>query len=240
MKHEINLGSTEKSVVTILEGKALEEKYPVKIGLAGNIKSLSAFLEKRYGTRVGKNLQAVDKDLAVVVVNGDEMKMVLFLDPQNEFGTMVTGKLDLTPELLEFCINTNKQFTREELVKIIRFNRRFFEAGQHQGILDSYLKLQLTGNTEVTAASDNRGNKELAFKKMINSQHVPTEFVLEIPVFKGFGKERFRVEVCIEATDASVRFWFESVELEELIETRKEEIFNEELKSCQDFVIINQ
>jgi hypothetical protein len=80
----------------------------------------------------------------------------------------------------------------------------------------------------------------MAFSKLIDSQHIPTEFILNIPIFKGFDPERFRVEVCLEATDASVRFYFESVELLELIETRKKEIFAAELESCKDMVIIHK
>ena len=240
MKQEIIIPKFEGNTLTILEGKALELKQPEKISLEGNIKAISDFIEKRYGARGGKKLQQVDKDLAVVIVDGEKMNMTLLLDPNDIFGTVISANLERTTELLTFCINQNKQFTREELVKIIRFNRRFFEAGKHQDILNAYLKLQLTGTTELTSASDNRGNKEAAFKKIIDSQNVPTEFVLEIPIFKGFGVERFRVEVCIETTDASVRFWFESVELAELIEVRKQEIFNEELRNCQDFVIINK
>jgi len=242
MKQSIELicNNLEGNTLTVLEGKALELQQPVKIAINGNIKAIGDFIAKRYAGREGKKLQEIDKDLAIVIIDAVEMNMRLLLDANDIFGTEINAWLELTPELKNFQINENKQFTREDLVKIIRFNRRFFEAGTHGDILASYLKLQLTGTTELTAASDNRGNKEASFKKLINSQNVPTEFVLELPVFKGFGPERFRVEVCMEATDASVRFWFESVELAELIEVRKQEIFNKELEHCQDFVIINR
>ena len=238
---ELKLDNFTGDTLTVLQGKALEQKYPVKIGIIGNIKAISAFMSKRYGgSQEGKNLQKVDASLAVVLVDETAMSIVLKLDPQNEFGTEVKGVLELTDELKEFGINDEVQFSREELVKKIRFNRRFFNSDKHDEILSAYMKLSLTGQTALSAASDTRGNRELAFKKEINSQNIPTEFVLTLPIFKGFGNESSRVEVCLEATDASVRFWFESVELAELIERRKLEIINEELKSVSDFVIISK
>lgn len=229
---------TNSNVLTILEGKALELKQPEKIILKGNIKAVSAFIKKRYRGRIGKGLQSVDQEKAVVIVQDDRMGMVLMLDPENVFGLEVHANLESTPELTQFGINNEQQFTREALVKMIRFNRRFFKAGTQQALLEAYMKLQLTGNTELSVSSDNRGNKEAVFKKFINSQNIPQEFILEIPIFRGFEPETFRVEICIEATDASVRFWFESVELTELIEKRKTEILDAELEYCQDFVII--
>ena len=240
MKNEIIITKVQGEKLTILEGKALEEKYPEKIRLSGNIKSIAAFLEKRYGTKAGKGLQFVDKETAVVVVNKEDMWMKLDLNPQDIFSTTINAKLDLTPELNVFKINTGQYFTREELVMIIRQNRRFFDSAKHNDILLAWMKLELKGSTQLTAASDNRGNKEQAFKKEIDSSHVPTQFKLTLPIFKGFEPESFYVEVCLEATDASVRFTFESVELIELVEKRKEEIFNEQLQSCADFVVIYQ
>jgi hypothetical protein len=237
---DLRFDNYAKETLTVLQGKALEQKYPVKINIIGNIKAISSFMGKRYGTLKGKGLQEVDASLAVVLVDETAMSIILKLDPQNEFGTEVKGFLELTDELKGFSINEGQQFSREELVQKIRFNRRFFSQDKHVAILAAYMKLSLTGQTTLSAASDTRGNRELAYRKEINSQNIPTEFVLTLPIFKGFTPETFRVEVCLEATDASVRFWFESVELAELIERRKLEIINEELKSVSDFVIISK
>ncbi len=239
METKIQVLGYQGNELVIREGEALELKPPAKIKLAGDIHSVATFFAKRYAdASVGNGNQLVDKYSTVIMVDREGMVITAYLNPQDPDGTEITAKLELTPELKQFCINTEKQFTREELVKIIRFNRRFFNAEPYEGILNSYMKLNLTGTTELSVGSDNRGNKDIAFKKLINSQNIPQEFVLNIPVFKGFPGESFRVEVCFETTDASVRFWFESVELNELIEVRKEQIFSKELESCQDFPII--
>jgi len=236
MKPEINLTLTDNTV-TILEGKALEQKYPEKISIAGNIHSVKNFIEKRYGTREGAELQKIDKDRAIVFVNEEKMTIQLELDPQNIFGAVIKGRLEFTPELLQFGINTTKQFSREELVRLIRFNKRFF-ASDHEAILLAYQKLQIKTASELSQESDTRGNKGVNFQKTVNIEHIPTEFILQIPVFKGFPDVKFRVEICLDATDASVRFWFESVELHDIVETGKKQILEDQLVCCKDFVII--
>lgn len=227
--------------MTIYEGKALDPKHPDKIKLAGNIESIANFLSKRYGSREGKELQLVDKDKACVVVNKDKMQIHLLLDPQNPFGTEVNASLEFTEDLKNFHINDNTEFTREELIKLFKFSKRLFDDAQkHEEVLNAYMKLNLSGTTNVKAESDNRGNKDLAFKKEINSQGIPQGFILNMPIFKGQPSERFRVEICLNVTDASVRFWFESVELVDIVEARKETIFAEQLKPAEDFVIIHK
>ena len=226
---------------TILTGNALDPKYPNKLKVTGDIKSVRSYLDIRAISKDDSPLQAVDFNNAIILINKVKGTITLQNNPNDPFGTEVEGVLLPDVSLAPFCINTNQQFTREQLVKIFRFNRRLFAQDKFQSILDAYLKLDLSGSTNFKDENDNRGNKEIFFKKVIDSSKVPTEFVLTCPIFKGFGAESFRVEICLEATDASVRFWFESVELAELIETRKEEIFSEQLAPyLTRLVIINQ
>lgn len=240
MEQKINITPTGDTL-TILEGKALDPKYPEKIKLIGNIQSISAFLLKRYAGRIGKGLQEVDKEKAVVNVDADKMNIHLDIDPENPFGAEVLAELKFTPELLAFHINGNHEFSREAMIKLLKFNKRFFaDPMKQETLLESYMKLNLTGSTQIKSESDDRGNRDIQFKKNIDSQNIPKSFVLEIPIFKAQPVEKFRVDICISVTEGSVTFWFESVELVELIEERKQSIFAQELKSCQDFVIIHK
>jgi hypothetical protein len=242
MKTDINITPAPGSsnTLTILEGKALELKQPEKINIAGNIDSISGFLNKRYDGRVGKDLQFVDKDKAIVIVDKDAMEITLQLDPQNTFGPVIKGSLELSTELAVFHINESKMFKREEFVNLLRFNRLSFDnKEQHEKILKAYMSFEAKTNTDLAAASDTRGNKAASINKQVTS-NIPTDFVLLIPIFKGKGPLRFRVEICLDVTDGGARFWLESTELHELINTERDIIFNEELKSCEDFVIINK
>lgn len=226
--------------LTILEGKTLEPKHPQKIKLSGNILSIGAFLAARTGQNKGLGKQLVDKSTAIVVVDRAKMTIDLFLDPQDCFGAEVHGALEFTPELQQWHINGTKTFTREELVKLIRFNGLNFPSKDaHQELLEAYMKLDVSTSGSLNAGGDQRGNKAVSFVKYVSS-NVPMEFILEVPIFKGFDPEQFRVEICMDATDASVRFWFESIELKELIEVKKDVIFNEELSHCKGLLIIEK
>jgi hypothetical protein len=239
-KINVNLASLSGNVITILEGEANTPKEPNKLVIVGNIDSVNKYLVARKGSQqIAGNLQHIDRDLALITVDNDGMNIHLQVDPNNPFGTEVTGKMVMNPDLTQFQINAKKMFTRESLLELFKFNRRFFPVeGEADRLVKAYQRLQISTSTDVKAESDMRGNKDMAFKKAVDSQNIPTEFTLHLPIFKGQKDEKFRVEICLDATDASVRFWFESVELVELIDRRKKEIFQNELKDFLDFAII--
>lgn len=224
--------------LTVLEGKILEQKPPEKISLSGDIKSVSGFLKIRAAS--GKGVQEIDKAKSVVIVDKKNLTIQLLIDPENHYGANVLGKLEKSDEITPFCINQVKTFSKEELVKLIKFNKLFFDdATKHSEMLMAFQKVSSTVNIKANDSSDDRGNKERAFVKEVTT-NAPTEFILNAPIFKGFEPVRFRVEVCLDVTEGSVRFWFESVELHEVMQKKVDEIFSEELKSAQGFVIINK
>lgn len=234
---ELNV-TTKGDTLTILEGKVLDQKPPEKISITGDIKSVSSFLSVR--TASGSGTQAIDKSKAVVVVDKKALTIELLVDPENHYGATVMARLEKSDELAPFYINQNKTFSKEELIKLIKFNKIFFDAPtKHSEMLTAFQKISSTVNIRANDSADDRGNKERAFVKEVTT-NAPTEFILNIPIFKGFDAVRFRVEVCLDVTEGSARFWFESVELHELIQTTVDIIFNEELKSAQGFVIINK
>lgn len=228
--------------IIIREGEAAPQVVPQKLKLAGNILSVAAFLAARYeNDKEGSGLQVIDPSTTVVVVDEKEMTITMFLNPNYEYGTEVVGKLEFTEEFKQWSINSNKTFSREELIKLIRFNRRYFpDLLKHEALLTAYQKLSISTTGELNQSSDPRGNRSIAFDKKVNSDNIPLEFILNVPIFKGFQPEQFRVEVCLDATDATVRFWFESVELAERIEILKEAIFADQLDHCKDFVVIRK
>lgn len=230
------------SELTVREGKALELKPPVKIVISGDIKTVSSFLAKRKTPYFIDNagLQEINPDRAIVTVDKSDLSIALELDPENVYGTEVTAKLAYTPELELFCINKNRLFNREELIKLIRFNKIWFaDAEAHDKLLKAYQAFTATVNANIGKTSDTRGNVDNSYKKTVET-NVPDSFVLNIPIFNGMEKRRFRVEIAIDSTDASTKFWMESVELNEIIQIETDAIIAEELKSCTDYVVIHK
>ena len=238
MKPEINI-TTSGDQLTILEGKTLDPKHPKKIQIEGNIDAVKEFLTKRTAIN-GQVLQNLDKEKAVIIVDEDKMHIQLLLDPENQDGTEVMAKLEFTTYLKDFHINGQKTFSREELVKLLRFSKLLFDdADKHEALLKAYQTFDFSASIQAAIDTDQRGNKKGSLTKVI-STNLPADFILGLPIFKGQPKETFRVEICYDTTDASIKFWFESVELAQLIDQRKIEIFEESLSDYQDYVIIKK
>lgn len=231
-------GST--SEIIFREGDALPPIAPKKIVIAGDIKTISSFITKRVSPFDGDNmgLQSINPDRALVTVDKEKLTIFLQLDPENEYGTEVIAKLAFTPELEQFFINKNKLFNREELIKLIRFNKIWFpDAEAHDKLLKAYQAFTATVNANIGKTSDTRGNVDNTYKKTVET-NVPDSFVLNIPIFKGMEKRRFRVEIAMDSTDASTKFWFESVELNDIIQIESQAILEKELEACSDYVVI--
>lgn len=168
------------------------------------------------------------------------MTIRLKLDPENAYGTEVTGALEFTKYLDQFHINQPVLHKREELVKLLRFSRQLFRDGdKYEELLKAYQTFDFKAYIEAAESRDTRGNKAGSMSKKVET-NLPDSFILSLPIFKGQGNEQFRVDICFDTTDASIKFWFESTELAELIDKRKIEIFTEELLDFQDFVIIRK
>lgn len=228
--------TAENGTLTILNGKALDPVAPEVVELSGDIKTVSAFLKLRKENGVGS--QMVDPNKAVLIVDKHNGTIELLTDPENKYGASVTGSLTPSEELAQFFINENKTFTREELVKLLKFSRLYFKSpAKHSDIVTAFQKLTSSIQVSNNASSDERGNKASEYIKNVTT-NAPTEFILNVPIYKGFPPATFRVEICLDVTDNSARFWFQSVELHELMLTMTEKIFEEELKAAEGMVIV--
>lgn len=208
-KVNITLAEGQKEVtVILLEGKAAPHVLPESIKIVGDINAVKDFILTRENT--------LDKNKAIIVFNEEKGEISLNSDPSHPHRTIVIGKVVSHPDLIEFKINKGGFFSLKELEKLIRMYRFYFP--------DKDAHLQLTGQLKSFTAnvysdlkneSDQRGNKSQAFNKKVQSD-LAAEFTLNIPIFKGQSPSTFRVEICYDVTDSTVRFWLESVELFEL------------------------
>lgn len=236
----LRLESIDGNVITVLEGKALDPVAPKKIAITGDIRTVSAFIagrndEKQLATA---GYQWINPDRAIVEVDKDKGTITLFLDPEDAYGPVITAKLEPNPDLEQFFINKNKQFSQRDLVQLLKFTRLYFEDyDKHGSLLKAYQAFSAKTYTDLSGDSDNRGNKNFAFNKKVETG-LPATFVMNIPVFKGQEPKRFMVEICLDVTDAAASFWFESVELKELQDIESEKILAAELQSCKDYVIL--
>jgi hypothetical protein len=236
---DLNITMKENgSEITVLQGQTLPLQPPNKIRIEGDIKTVSNFLKIRKDKGIG--LQEIDPAEAIIMVDKSELTIELQLHPENHYGAVVKGTLELSDELKQFCINKNTKFSRQELVKLIKMNKIYFDSkDKHAETLIAFQKIDSSVNYSAKDGSDDRGNKERTFIKNVET-NAPMNFTLFIPVFKGFQSEHLSVEICLDIEEGTAKFWLESVQLNELLQLSVDEIFAEELKVAEGFVIINK
>lgn len=230
----------EGNEIIIREGKALEPVAPRKIQITGDIKTVSTFINKRSTAAIAgiSGYQYIEPTRAIVEVDKAKRTITFSLDPEDTYGTIITAKLEPNPDLEQFHINKNKQFSQRELIQLLKFSRLYFEDfGKHGDLLKAYTAFTAKTYTDLAGDQDSRGNKNFAFNKKVETG-LPTSFIMNLPIFKGQEPRRFMVEICLDVTDAAASFWFESVELAELMELEGDKILQEELKACENYVVI--
>lgn len=228
--------------IILREGQALPLREPIKINISGDINTVKSFIDKRKNAGSGADdpgLQYINPDRAIVIVDKASLSIGLYLDRESAYGTEVLAKLEIEPELLKFCIESNKKFTQQELIKLLKYGKRWFaDEGAHAELLFAYMKLDVKVSADLkNDGPDGRGNKFSSFEKKVTS-NIPADFIMSIPLFKGQEPKRFRVEICFDTTEGSVKFWLESVEMAELIDIESERLLKLQATHCSDYVVI--
>lgn len=240
IKLEINPGSDE---LIIREGRAPDIQQPQQVYINCNLASLINYIVERdhFGLSQEEtagddtNPQIFKPDKTIFLVDLEKLTLTIDVDPQTPTGTKIIGSLEYNPDFTQFGINKNQTFTRDQLIKLIRFNRRFFQSvEQHETLLKSLSNLDILTSGHLQADSDNRGNKLQSFAKTANAKNVPLDFILNIPIFKGTTPVLIRTEVCFDVSESTVKFWLESFELPEITENLKQKMFDEVLATVTD------
>jgi hypothetical protein len=244
--------------ITIREGHALPLKEPEAYRFTGDLKCVRAYLDKHtvappktVDVPAGEaaNVLAffgdsnwVDPTKAVIEVDRTNMTIVLKSDPQSAYGTEITGKLVLSDELKKFHINANKTFKRKEFLDLLRFSRIYFSSQDvHEKMVTAFAQVSVKSSTDVQSGNDQRGNKNASMNKNVNSDGLPVDFILCVPIFKGYEKRSVTVQVCLDTSENEVIFWLESVELAELLVTERDALIEKELDGLdKTYVVMNQ
>ncbi len=218
--------------IIVREGQAIPHYEPKIINISGTIEAPGNFIEKRRGLH--------DKDGVNVTFNRSEMRITLTLDEREHFSTTITGKMQTNPDLDNYGINKEKYYTIADLQKFLRMRRSHFTDRDKNAIIVTNLsKFKASISTELEQMKSNRG-EEKQLKETKISTDLAMDFDLELPIFKGGQKKKFKVEICFEVRDAAVTVWLESPELQEIMDSDRDNIMDSELKKFSDFVVIEQ
>lgn len=234
---KVNVTPNGGGVVTILQGDALPLQAPKKLSIVGDFNSVKNFIAMR--DEGESELQAIYLHKSVITTNIVDGWIKLQTDPNDVFGTEVKAVIEMHPNLKAFGINSTKMYNQKEFVQLLKVNRRFFNSDFYDKLLNSYARFVIKSNTEATKQIANQvGSSNNGFNKNVDTGDLPLEFSLNIPIFKGGQNESFLVQVFVESVENSIKFFLESIDLIELIERRKEEVFAHQVEECFDGILV--
>lgn len=222
-----NTVDTEKPVV-LLTGKALEPKYPEAVELTGILSAPADFLEHKKD-----NYNPLNCHVRVDRVAGS----IMFLgDDKLDTGEVIAGKLVPSAAFSKFAINTGKLFTAFDLAALFRQNKFWFaSAEEHAEILKNLNNFSAKVSTKVEQMQHNSGATKQLFEREVTDIAWKREFRLCVPIFEGYKKRTFRVEIGVSPTDMTVKLFLESDEVYEIFEAEKEELIKEQVKRFEKF-----
>lgn len=215
--------------VVLREGKApiaLDPKEPKIVLIAGTIESPLRWLEKR--------IELITQKTANIKVNRDNMIIGLTIDETNHYQTGISGKLELSKEMKEFGINTEKEWEPIKLSQFIKMHRAFFADKTENMMLVSTLKnFKAKVNQDIERSKEENGSKVDNYSQVVDS-NLPKSFKLFIPLFKGFACEEIEVEIYADVDGRDVSLSLVSAGANEAIEDYKNRVIDEQLDAIKE------
>jgi hypothetical protein len=223
--------STEQNrMVTILEGEAKPYLPNKSIKLLGTLTAPHSFLVGRGELDQTKIHLLIEKDKGVLTIVID--------DTNPETTHQITGKLTEDSALLEFGVNNDaKKWGNRDMVKFLRKMKFYFaDKNEHASLIDSLQKWNIAVERIFSDHNNDRtGETKMSLETKVNNVQTLKSFVLEIPIYQGYEKVKFKVDIGIDTMQTTAQLYFFSDELVELKNVFREKILNDELSKFQSF-----
>ncbi len=226
-KLNINVATDKEGTLTVLYGKA-QDPTPRDKSVA-----VTGTLTAPYNYYAGrKELLDAIKTKCRIEVNALAKTMNLFIDDKSGIAQdKVSGSLTDFAPLKDWGINTSERYSVRELVNHIRQRKfQFAIAGDEQSLRTELLNWHVKIEKEVKEFSDQRGNSLTSFETRITQIKLRDSFQLNMPIFTGYPKKVFTVEIGVEPVSNGVQLFLISDELFELENTLVDEYIGAELE----------
>lgn len=215
--------------VVLREGKApvaLDPKEPMPVNITGTIDSPLKWLEKRVGL--------MDQKQANITVDRDNMKISLVDKETDFYNNGVCGILQLSKEMKEFGINTDKVWEPNKLSLFIKMHRAFFtDKSQNMQLVSTLKNFKAKVNQDIERSKEENGSKVDNYSQVVDS-NLPKSFKLFIPLFKGFPCEEIEVEIYADVDGRDVSLSLVSAGANEAIEDYKNKVIDEQLDAVRE------
>lgn len=208
---------------------------PLKIRLKGTIETPANWLEKRAGNHDPRGIYAiVDREklsIGLVANENDERSRVV-----------VNGEIELSDTFKAFRINDVDGWKPQELGQFIRLNRSYFtDVKQATELVSKLKKFKAKVNQLLEKSEERNGSIGLVFQQEVES-NLPTDFSLDIPIFKGGKRQRIEVEIDHYVSGVDCYLQLFSPEAKDIMTSTSDGIIDKEVErlkaACPDIVIV--
>lgn len=213
---------------TVRKGEALQAKAPNNINLIGVLSAPAQFLK-------GKAIKQEDSHLKIMNAEGKLELVVNETDPYLRH--TVTGALSKDTILQQFQINSEKRWTIQEFLKFIKTMRFYFaDRSAHDALVQSIQKWSVKVERVIVEHNDNKGNSNFQLETKVQAvDGLIHKFDLNIPIFQGYPKVKFTVEIGLDPKNTAVQLYLISDDLIELEIGHREKAIAEVLKEMESY-----
>lgn len=218
----------EGNEIIVRSGEAEKIVYPRGISLTGILGAPHQFLIGKALDPKQCNIQ-IKKDTGVITLN------ILDTDNRGSSST-ITGQLKDDGYFKEWGINTEKRWSVSSFLKLIKMQRVFFSVKDEcDQLITSLQAWSAKVETVIKQHNDNAGNSLSMLERKVSEIGLKTKFNLTIPIFQGYPKQTFTVEIGFDPKNTQVDLYLFSNELFELEITHREQLIAQELAKFDEF-----
>lgn len=220
-----------QSELTLRTGAAETIAYPKGISINGILAAPYQFYEGKKD-----KLNAIDCHLRIEKDKGTIALHILDTDARGSSST-ITGTLKEDNVLKSFMINAeNHRWTVARLTQHLMMYKSFFaDRSECDMMIKSLRTWNASIETVIRQHNDNTGNSLSVLEKKVRDVELKQKFQLHIPIFQGYPKEKFTVEVGLDPKSNVVELFLYSEELFALTIDRRESILSAELAKFDEF-----
>jgi hypothetical protein len=225
-KFHLNVSTDKEGVIKFLTGKAQDpEPRPKALSVNGTLTAPFNYYAGR------KELLDKIKTQCRLEINTDGKTIILFVDDKSGVATdSVKGSLTDNKALMDWSINTSERYSVREFVNHIRQRKyQFLQHDEAQQLITELLSWHVKIEKEVKEFNDNRGNSLSSFETRITQIKLKDRFQLNLPIYTGYPKQTFTVEIGVEPVQNGAQLFLISDELAEIQATLVDQYIGDEL-----------
>lgn len=223
----VTVNSPDGKDVVLRLGEAEKITHPKAINIVGILAAPFQFLSGKVVEPKKSHIQ-IKKDTGVITL------IILDTDPHST--CTITGQLKKDGYFDQWQINSEKRWTVQQFLKHIKMHKSFFSAASDcDELVASFQKWNAKIETVIKEHNDQAGNSLSMLEKKVSQVELKTKFRLTIPIFQGYSKQTFAVEIGLEPKQNSVELYLFSNDLFTLEIEHRETLITDELAKFDDF-----